>query len=101
MTEQMRQEERNSRIRELTADTGWRNSDYARFADAPVADQERIIAANEARIAREAKVASAAPKPEPADDFVLCSCGHEVPRYEVMNASLGTSCSDCYDRMSG
>jgi hypothetical protein len=42
------------------------------------------------------------PKPEPVteDKIVLCKCGHTVPRGQVMNASLGTSCPDCYDRMS-
>ena len=29
-----------------------------------------------------------------------CSCGHTVAAAQVMNASLGTSCPDCYDRMS-
>ncbi len=29
-----------------------------------------------------------------------CSCGHTVPISQVMSASLGTSCPDCYDRMS-
>lgn len=33
--------------------------------------------------------------------LVKCSCGHSVPRVQVMNASLGTSCPECYDRMSG
>ena len=32
---------------------------------------------------------------------VKCDCGHVVPRAWVMSASLGTSCPDCYDRMSG
>ena len=32
--------------------------------------------------------------------MVLCSCGHAVPANQVMIASLGTSCPDCYDRMS-
>lgn len=32
---------------------------------------------------------------------VKCTCGHTVPREWVMSASLGTSCPDCYDRMSG
>jgi len=36
----------------------------------------------------------------PAAEMVPCSCGHTVPRSDVMNASLGTSCPDCYDRMS-
>ena len=33
-------------------------------------------------------------------NLVRCDCGHTVPRAEVMNASCGTACSDCYDRMS-
>lgn len=32
--------------------------------------------------------------------MVRCSCGHTVPKIQVMNASNGTSCPDCYDRMS-
>lgn len=32
--------------------------------------------------------------------MVKCSCGHTIPRDLVMSASLGTSCPDCYDRMS-
>lgn len=32
--------------------------------------------------------------------MVKCSCGHTVPSVQVMNASNGTSCPDCYDRMS-
>jgi hypothetical protein len=38
-----------------------------------------------------------APKPV---DLVKCDCGHEIERALVMNASLGTSCPDCYDNMS-
>ncbi len=30
-----------------------------------------------------------------------CDCGHTVPQTLVMSASLGSSCSDCYDKMSG
>lgn len=33
-------------------------------------------------------------------EMVKCNCGHSVPRVQVMNASTGTSCPDCYDRMS-
>ena len=36
----------------------------------------------------------------PAPELVKCVCGHRVPRSLVMNASMGTSCPDCYDRMS-
>jgi len=32
--------------------------------------------------------------------WVLCDCGHCCPPCQVMSASLGTSCPDCYDRMS-
>ena len=32
--------------------------------------------------------------------MVACSCGHTVESVSVMSASLGTSCPDCYDRMS-
>lgn len=31
---------------------------------------------------------------------VRCDCGHTVPATQVMRASLGTSCPNCYDRMS-
>jgi hypothetical protein len=32
--------------------------------------------------------------------MVMCDCGHEVPASQAMSASMGTSCPDCYDRMS-
>ena len=32
--------------------------------------------------------------------LVLCDCGHSVHAVSVMHASLGTSCVDCYDRLS-
>ena len=38
----------------------------------------------------------------PAPDVVMvyCNCGHTVPVASVLSASLGTSCPDCYDRLS-
>lgn len=33
-------------------------------------------------------------------EMVRCSCGHTVPRSQVMSASTGTACPECYDRMS-
>lgn len=33
-------------------------------------------------------------------ESVKCSCGHTVPKNLVMSTSLGTSCQDCYDKMS-
>ena len=32
--------------------------------------------------------------------MIRCDCGHEVPEGQAMNASLGTACPSCYDRMS-
>ena len=42
------------------------------------------------------------PEPRPVQEveMIKCSCGHSVPRVQVMSASMGTSCPDCYDRMS-
>lgn len=40
------------------------------------------------------------PKPFIQPEMVKCSCGHTVPRVSVMSASMGTSCPECYDRMS-
>jgi len=37
---------------------------------------------------------------QPKIEMVKCSCGHTVPRSQVMSASLGTSCPNCYDRLS-
>ena len=33
-------------------------------------------------------------------EMVKCRCGHTIPRSMVMAASMGSSCPDCYDRMS-
>jgi len=44
---------------------------------------------------REARRAAAPPV-----QMVKCSCGHTVPRMSVMSASIGSSCPECYDRMS-
>jgi len=33
-------------------------------------------------------------------EMVYCDCGCTVTANQVMSASLGTSCPDCYDRMS-
>lgn len=36
----------------------------------------------------------------PKIEMVKCSCGCTIPKNLVMCASVGTSCPDCYDRMS-
>jgi len=33
-------------------------------------------------------------------EMIKCSCGHTVPKTNVMSASMGSSCPDCYDRLS-
>lgn len=35
-----------------------------------------------------------------SEEEVLCACGHKVPKSLVMTTSLGSSCPDCYDKMS-
>lgn len=40
------------------------------------------------------------PSKPPEMQFVKCSCGHTIPSGLVMSASMGSSCPDCYDRMS-
>ena len=32
--------------------------------------------------------------------YIKCDCGCTIPESLVMNSSRGTSCCDCYDRMS-
>ena len=41
-----------------------------------------------------------APVTQVESEVVKCLCGHTISKNSVMNASLGTCCPDCYDRMS-
>jgi len=36
----------------------------------------------------------------PQVKLIDCACGHSVPQVLVMTSSQGTTCPDCYDRMS-
>ena len=38
--------------------------------------------------------------PAPPEARKKCDCGHTIPVQSVMNASLGSACPACYDRMS-
>ena len=49
--------------------------------------------------AYEAKLAARRTTAPPVK-LVKCSCGHTIPSGSVMSASLGSSCPDCYDRLS-
>ena len=50
---------------------------------------------------RRAYRASAIAQPAPVSrPMVTADCGHSVSRNLLMNASTGTACPDCYDRMS-
>ena len=60
------------------------------------ADYKAGIAAKIAATSAELRDAPAPVAPE----MVKCSCGHTVSRSQVMNASMGTSCPDCYDCLS-
>lgn len=44
------------------------------------------------------------PAPAPIRSFriltVRADCGHDVPGFDLMSTSTGSSCPDCYDRMS-
>ena len=33
-------------------------------------------------------------------EMMKCSCGHTISKTSVMGASLGSSCPECFDRMS-
>jgi len=78
--------------------------DYAREHGENTDIEARLAAGEEVRIIpnywyaviRETQKAQ---KPEKIET-VLCDCGHRVRRESVMNTSTGTSCPDCYDRMS-
>jgi len=48
----------------------------------------------------EAERAARPKAPRQPAPLVRCDCGHDVERGQVMVASLGTSCPECYDRMS-
>lgn len=39
-------------------------------------------------------------QPTRVSRFALCDCGHYVPAGQVLSASFGTACGDCYDKMS-
>lgn len=71
------------------------DADSGRYAE----DHEHMDAFEALRDAYDAhREARRTPLVKP--ELVLCSCGHRVARALVMHASLGTSCPECYDRMS-
>jgi predicted Zn-ribbon and HTH transcriptional regulator len=49
---------------------------------------------------READAAAARAAKRQAAEMVRCDCGHTTAKHMVMSASRGTSCPNCYDRMS-
>ena len=70
----------------LQADGQMRHVEY--WLLETIAEHEKIVAERIAYANR------------PAPELVQCACGHRVPRSQVMSSSMGTSCPDCYDRMS-
>ena len=47
-----------------------------------------------------AKIRALISAPDPFPKLVRCDCGHECEAGLVMSASLGSSCPECYDKMS-
>lgn len=87
----------------------WANGclDERSVADTPrfeaLADAEAWVRGKwEARRAAQAAQVTAAPAPARRAPVatVIADCGHEIPRSWLMDASMGTACPDCYDRMS-
>jgi len=68
--------------------------------DYPVAHCVKMALAKRRQRGMEAESAARLVAPRPAAPMVRCDCGHSVVPVLVMNASRGTSCPDCYDRMS-
>lgn len=75
---------------------------YGAIEGSPAMTVERVRHAIDAYLDKPKEVAS--PPRQHAGalevELVKCDCGHSVPRGVVMNASMGTSCPACYDRMS-
>lgn len=71
---------------------GYRTSDVA---------DATVMRAIRAEFARLDKVRCSVPRPAVvAPTTKTCDCGHTISKTMVMFSSRGTSCPDCYDRMS-
>lgn len=57
---------------------------------------QKLREAYKAKIAEKKKQT----KEKPHIPMVTCTCGHTILANLVMTTSFGTSCPDCYDRMS-
>ena len=82
-----------------------KKSEYALDYYEPWGDMNTVETCDVLRSIRAAarKIKEAQPKnttPCATPELVLCGCGHRVPKSQVMHASMGTACPDCYDRMS-
>ena len=70
--------------------------------NAPSAEQQREWDQQAAAAMENASMTRRSPVADPVSNepTVRCDCGHTVPRSQVMAASMGRSCPDCFDRMS-
>lgn len=50
-------------------------------------------------IAESLAILDAAERTPQSRDLVTADCGHTIPRAQLMHASIGTACPDCYDEM--
>jgi hypothetical protein len=72
-----------------------------KFYDWDFGDGEAFMALQAEEALRVSEVAVAKLVPIAVQvSMVKCSCGHTVSSTMVMSASMGSSCPDCYDRMS-
>jgi len=72
-----------------------------KFYDCDFGEGEAFMALQKEEALRVAEAAVAKPVAVAVQvSMVRCSCGHTVSATMVMSASMGSSCPDCYDRMS-
>lgn len=88
----------------LSAETITRMSHGIRFFDfdaSPIAYTREREAALRQLQARLAIIQAATKRPEAAVPMMVdCDCGHTISSGLLMEATRGTCCPDCYDRMS-
>jgi len=70
-----------------------------KFYDCDFGEGEAFMALQKEEALRVAEAAVAKPVAVQVS-MVRCFCGHTVSATMVMSASMGSSCPDCYDRMS-
>lgn len=84
----------------LVHETGSDVAEWATSYTLLINDGENEYGNGNPQIVSAVRALVAAPRTTKHSAMVRCSCGHSVPQAQVMSASLGTACPDCYDRLS-